>query len=211
MSDIAILIADMVRAGVDPELIGRTAAALAGREAVLLPDESAQRRRASDRERKRLRNSAEIGGFRGTVAVSDKENPQTPKETKKDPLSPPKGGSPPPEFDRWYFFYPNKVGRGQAEKAFVAARKLASLEELIAGVQRYAAKTDDRPWQNPATWLRGKGWLDEPVAVVATARGSPRSNPLSDAFGIFDQGHQNEPIDITPTESVVRYLPSATR
>lgn len=30
MSDVASLIADMVRAGVDPELIGRTAAALAG-------------------------------------------------------------------------------------------------------------------------------------------------------------------------------------
>lgn len=57
-----MLIADMVRAGVDPELIGRTAAAIAQRDPVKITDEQAERRRAADRERKRsfrLRNSAE--------------------------------------------------------------------------------------------------------------------------------------------------------
>ena len=60
MNDIAALIADMVKAGVDPELIGRTAAALAEREPVVLPakvDEVAERKRAADRERTRARNA----------------------------------------------------------------------------------------------------------------------------------------------------------
>jgi len=62
MSEVATLIADMVRAGVDPDIIGRTAAALASRDPANFIDEQAERRRASDRERKRnarLRNSAE--------------------------------------------------------------------------------------------------------------------------------------------------------
>ena len=57
---IAILIADLVRAGTAPELVGRVAEAIASREAVLVKDEQANRRREADRDRKRvLRNSAE--------------------------------------------------------------------------------------------------------------------------------------------------------
>jgi hypothetical protein len=59
---VAALIADMVRAGVDPDLIGRTADLLASRDAAVVKDEAAERRREADRERKRagrLRNSAE--------------------------------------------------------------------------------------------------------------------------------------------------------
>lgn len=52
MTEVAKLIADMVRAGVDPELIGRAAAALAEREPVRIVDEQAERRRAIDRLRK---------------------------------------------------------------------------------------------------------------------------------------------------------------
>lgn len=83
MTDVRALIVDMVKAGVDPELIGRTAEALAQREAVLLPDEAADRRRAKDRERKRLRKSAESteSAEIPEATLSPKESPQTPKET----------------------------------------------------------------------------------------------------------------------------------
>ena len=50
---VASLIADLVRAGTDPELVGRVAEALAKRDAVVIKDEQAERRRAADRERKR--------------------------------------------------------------------------------------------------------------------------------------------------------------
>lgn len=92
MTDVAVLIADMVRAGVDPDLIGRAAAALAEREPVQIIDEQAARRRAKDRERKRLRNSAESAeGGDKKEAVS----PRPPSEEKILPPSPPKGGSSP--------------------------------------------------------------------------------------------------------------------
>lgn len=82
------------------------------------------------------------------------------------------------EFPKWYRTYPHKVGRGQAEKAFRKARREgASLDDLIAGVQRYIRdKPADRDWRYPATWLNGKGWMDEPAAQTAPvphARGSP--------------------------------------
>lgn len=51
MEDVAVLIADMVRAGVDADLIGRAAAALSERG--LAVDVQAERRREKDRERKR--------------------------------------------------------------------------------------------------------------------------------------------------------------
>lgn len=60
MADIAALIADMIRDGVDPDMIGRVAQAMADLSASSVVDDQAERRRAADRERKaRLRNSAE--------------------------------------------------------------------------------------------------------------------------------------------------------
>jgi hypothetical protein len=47
---VAALIADLVRAGTDPELVGRVAQAIADRDPVLVKDEAAERRRAADRE-----------------------------------------------------------------------------------------------------------------------------------------------------------------
>jgi len=55
VSEIAALISDMVRSGVDPDLIGRTAAALAS---VKTLDEQAERRRQKDRERKARQNNS---------------------------------------------------------------------------------------------------------------------------------------------------------
>jgi len=55
MEEVASLIADMVRAGVPADLIGRTAAALTTSTNAV--DEQAARRREKDRERKRLLGS----------------------------------------------------------------------------------------------------------------------------------------------------------
>lgn len=83
MSAVAALIEDMIRAGVDPVLVGRTAALLADRAPAT--DEQAERRRASDRERKRLRNSAESAeSAERTLPSPDGPPPQTPP-----PLNPP--------------------------------------------------------------------------------------------------------------------------
>lgn len=87
MSEVATLIEDMIRAGVDPALVGRAAALLAGRAPAR--DEQAERRRTKDRERKRLRNSAESADSAESPLPSPDgplSLPHTPTHT---PLNPP--------------------------------------------------------------------------------------------------------------------------
>lgn len=97
-----------------------------------------------------------------------------------------------PEFEEWYRHYPHKVGRGQAERAFATARKIASLQDLIDGLQRYVAtKPAAYAWRNPATWLNGKGWLDVPAPEPISPRQSsppPRERTVSDALAEMAAG-----------------------
>ncbi|WP_337267425.1 helix-turn-helix domain-containing protein [Oryzifoliimicrobium ureilyticus] len=77
------------------------------------------------------------------------------------------------EFSEWFWpAYPHKIGRPVALAAFVKARDKAGLAAIMAGLSRYAAKRDDRPWCNPATWLNQERWTDEPAAC-----GPPRDKP----------------------------------
>jgi hypothetical protein len=70
----------------------------------------------------------------------------------------------PDAFEAWWQSYPHKVCKGQARRAWAPALRKASVEQLMDGVARYiVAKHDDIPWCNPATWLNGERWLDEPA------------------------------------------------
>lgn len=108
------------------------------------------------------------------------QKPET-RDQKKDASHPLYG------FDEWYREYPHKVQRGAAERAWPKARSIASAEELRSGLARYvASRPADRHWQNPATWLNGKGWLDVPGAMPQQRAGPapappPKSNPALDA------------------------------
>ena len=70
-------------------------------------------------------------------------------------------------FDQWWQQYPRRVAKGAARKAFkrVLAQKLASPDQLLAGVMRYAAERDGEDPQytaHGASWLNDERWLDEP-------------------------------------------------
>ena len=72
------------------------------------------------------------------------------------------------EFAEWYDAYPRKRGKGQAIKAYRAARKKAMASELIEAIQRQtptlmAKGPDFCPY--PASWLNGERWEDEPDNV----------------------------------------------
>ena len=68
-----------------------------------------------------------------------------------------------PDFEKFWDAYPNKTGRPSAGKAFSQAIKRASLDEIMAGVRAYAAKTDDRQWCSPVKWLSDDRWKDRPA------------------------------------------------
>jgi hypothetical protein len=76
-------------------------------------------------------------------------------------------------FEEWWAQVPKKVGKGSAERAFQTALKQADFQTLIAGIMRYAAERADQDpkfTRHPATWLRDKGWLDEPRSLDRSSR-----------------------------------------
>ncbi len=157
---IAAALKHMLAAGMDHDAI---VAAVVDMEASIGKDEQAERRRAKDRDRKRLRNSAESAEKVETVSPKKEIPPTPPKEKTTPSISVSVGAR---EFDRFWSLFPNKVGKRDAEKAFAAALQRADLETILAGLERYAAKTDDRPWCNPATFLNQDRWADQPASLA---------------------------------------------
>lgn len=79
-------------------------------------------------------------------------------------------------FDRFWTVYPHKVSKEHGRKAFAKAIKVAPIETLLAAIENYkTSKPPDRAWANPATWLRGQRWLDEPSAPAQPARQNLRA------------------------------------
>ncbi|WP_245506237.1 hypothetical protein [Rhizobium ruizarguesonis] len=85
------------------------------------------------------------------------------------------------DFDQFWEVYPNKVGEPAARKAFSRAASRATVAEIIRGASEYAAKTDDRQWCNPATWLSEDRWKDQPA--------KPPDKPLAPKPGTNGLSH----------------------
>lgn len=99
------------------------------------------------------------------------------KETREVALS----SDDPFDFIKFWTAWPNRVGKPAAQKAFKSARRRASLEEILAGVESYIRdKPPDRPWLNPATFLNQNRWEDRPAAV-GTQNAKPRSQIIQAA------------------------------
>lgn len=72
------------------------------------------------------------------------------------------------DFIEFWRLYPRKIGKGQAEKAWLAALNATDndAEPIILGLKvalsldRLDMREDGRFCPHPATWLNGKRWLD---------------------------------------------------
>lgn len=98
------------------------------------------------------------------------------KEERKEDSLPRLPGKGPPlaaaesaGFERFYRAYPRKVGRQDASKAYVRARRSASEEQIYVGLKSYEFGTDPRFYPHPATWLN-KGYWDHQPALPAPAQ-----------------------------------------
>lgn len=110
-------------------------------------------------------------------------------------------------FDAFWAVYPHKVGKADASKAFERAERRVDIESLMAGLHRYVAKTDDRPWCNPSTWLNQDRWTDEPATPVARAGPPGRTNPtLVAARNLMDQLNAVTPSEIEGHHSPPRLV-----
>lgn len=69
------------------------------------------------------------------------------------------------DFERFWSQVPRKVGKGQARRAYKAARKKTGAAEIERAIKSFARQCEGREAQyipHPATWLNGERWLDEP-------------------------------------------------
>ena len=119
---IAVAVRHMMAAGMDPDAI---VAAVAEMEAAAVPQRS---KNAERQARYRERNKASQ-----TVTTVTNRNESVTSNAPIPPSGPPKGApsggkikNSPEGFDEWYENYPRREARGAAEKAYVAARKIAS-------------------------------------------------------------------------------------
>lgn len=85
-------------------------------------------------------------------------------------------------FARFWQAYPHKVGKQDAEKAFILVMKRGAvpLDQMLAALDRYVrTKPPDRSWCNPGTWLRQGRWDDEPGTDPAPRGPIPPAPPGS--------------------------------
>lgn len=117
-------------------------------------------RRAADSVRKTTGHAGASGSRKKPGSGKDSKRP--------DPTSTPKTLKASADFaaafDRLWTANPKKKAKGAAETAFRAALRIASADEIIAGMERYRddPSREAKFTMNPATWLRGKCWEDEP-------------------------------------------------
>jgi hypothetical protein len=74
------------------------------------------------------------------------------------------------EFDQFWAVYPRHVKKLAAMKAFTKARTFATLEDILAGVERYKQiKPAYADWAHAPSWLNAGRWMDEADAVPVKA------------------------------------------
>ena len=110
------------------------------------------------------------------------------------------------DFATFWALYPNKVGKRAAEKAYASAIRRADPKVILDGLHRYAAKQDDRPWCNPATWLGQDRWEDQtPVPINQKPRNMADGFFAAAGFGMEIENAEVRSDD--PSRGPVRRLP----
>lgn len=95
-----------------------------------------------------------------------------PDPTRPDPTNKPSCASADAEreFAEFWSTYPKRKAKGDAVKAFKAARKKADLPTILAAVRRSIATDwvgkDPEFIPYPATWLRRESWADEATTAI---------------------------------------------
>jgi hypothetical protein len=144
-------------------------------------DGSAERAKAWREHKKTEANATERNRTQPNAPESDTDT-DTDTDTEKKETTRAMRADAPSGFIEFWAQYPNRIGRGAAVKAFVKARSKADQVTIMAGLARYAAKQDDRPWCNPATWLNQERWLDAPAAQGPPAAKEHKNHDFINAF-----------------------------
>jgi hypothetical protein len=68
-------------------------------------------------------------------------------------------------FTQFWSAYPKKQDRALARRSFEKALQRASIEDIMAGAERYRddPNREDMFTKNPSTWLNADAWLNDPL------------------------------------------------
>ena len=124
-----------------------------------------RRRSAKDRAAARWSKDA-ASNARSNAARTAHSNAETETETETDIHAQPPVAREPSRFPDWWAIWGKKKAKGDAEKAYKAALKKISHDDLMAKTRAYwdhvkASGTDLQYVPYPATWLRAEQWDDD--------------------------------------------------
>jgi hypothetical protein len=93
--------------------------------------------------------------------------------------------------EQFWGAYPHKIGKADAIHKLERVGKSGQIgfDAMMSALFRYANKTDDRPWCNPATWLNQGRWLDSPSP--SNGRKNGHGAIISAADDLVKRAHEN--------------------
>ncbi|MDK1377117.1 MULTISPECIES: DUF1376 domain-containing protein [unclassified Sinorhizobium] len=137
--------------------------------------------RPSKKNKLNQRNEQE-GGFSNEKLTTNHQPPTTNHQPiLEEDKSSSFGQSIEDEFENSFWpRYPRKAAKGAALRAFKAVRKKHELARILEGADRYASERkgqDPKYTKQPASWLNGLCWLDEPSSQTVVSD-DWRSDPV---------------------------------
>lgn len=109
-----------------------------------------------------------------SLSLTHTQKNSSSKSSKDAPAKPPD----PPGFAEFWATYPSRQARAIAVKAYSKALKTTDAAVILDGARRYASDPNrsDQFTANPATWLNGERWSDDPLPD-RSSRASPPPGP----------------------------------
>jgi hypothetical protein len=134
---------------------------------------------------KRLRGDIEsTREERGDIEADNGATLATPTGRLSRPMNHPnKPSNETPEFDLFWKYYPIKVGKAAALKAWVKAIKIESADVIMAGAIRYADDPNRHPsfTAHASTWLNAHRWNDSALPPRVLTPEERREKELADS------------------------------
>ena len=109
------------------------------------------------------------------------------------------------DFDKFWEAYPRKLDKSKAERAFRAALKRASFDEILFGVIAYRddAKRDPDYTKYPATWLNSDSWQNataQPDNEAAQRAARRRDRELEQSAAVLAEIKEREKLSAPPPQ-----------
>ncbi len=90
--------------------------------------------------------------------------------------------------ERFWLAYPNRVKKKDAKTAYSKARKKATADEIINGLETYKrTKPEWQVWAHPTSWLNAERWNDQPAPSPQPQSGVKRNSTVEAANRFYER------------------------